>query len=94
MKRDFSKEEIIEMGNKLAKNNFVKTYPHRSHSHDVFTLFPQTSAQYDWLKRRCGTTCNVVVLHTVDEVLDVVPELKGFVIPTKSGKFCRIDITL
>ena len=90
----FSKEEVIAIGKELAKNKLVEEYPHRSHSHDIFSLFPQTAAQYDWLKRLCGTTYNVIVLHTVDEVLDVVPELKGFVIPTKNGKFCRIDITL
>lgn len=94
MKWDFSKEEIIEMGNKLAKNNFVKTYPHRSHSHDIFSLFPQTEAQYKWLKKQCGNTYNVIVLHTVEEVCNVIPQLKGHIVPTKSGKFCRIDITL
>lgn len=94
MKRDFSKEEIIAIGNKLAKNKLVKEYPHGSHSHDVFSLFPQTPAQYDWLKRKCGTTCNVILLHTVEKVCNVIPQLKGHIVPTKSGKFSRIDITL
>lgn len=94
MKRNFSKQEVIEIGNKLAKANFVTTYKPRSHSHDIFSLFPQTEAQYKWLKKRCGTTCNIIILHTVEEVCSAIPELTGNVIPTKSGNFCRIDITL
>lgn len=94
MKRNFSKQEVIEIGNKLAKANFVATYKPRSHSHNVFSLFPQTEAQYDWLKRDCGTTCNLVICYTAEEVLKEVPELRDNIRPTKSGRFCRIDITL
>lgn len=94
MKRIFSKQEVIEVGNKLAKANFVATYKPRSHSHNVFSLFPQTEAQYNWLKRNCGTTYNVIILYTIEEVLKEVPELRDNIRPTKSGRFCRIDITL
>lgn len=94
MKRIFSKQEVIDIGNKLAKANFVATYKPRSHSHNVFSLFPQTEAQYNWLKRNCGTTYNVIILYTIEEVLKEVPELRDNIRPTKSGRFCRIDITL
>lgn len=94
MKRIFSEQEVIEVGNKLAKANFVATYKPRSHSHNVFSLFPQTEAQYNWLKRNCGTTYNVIILYTIEEVLKEVPELRDNIRPTKSGRFCRIDITL
>lgn len=94
MKRIFSKQEVIDIGNKLAKVNFVATYKPRSHSHNVFSLFPQTEAQYNWLKRNCGTTYNVIILYTIEEVLKEMPELRDNIRPTKSGRFCRIDITL
>jgi hypothetical protein len=94
MKRIFSKQEVIDIGNKLAKANFVATYKPRSHSHNVFSLFPQTEAQYNWLKRKRGTTYNVIILYTIEEVLKEVPELRDNIRPTKSGRFCRIDITL
>lgn len=94
MRRNFSKQEVIEIGKKLAKANFVTTFKPRSHSHDAFRLFPQTDAQYKWLKKNYGTTYNVVIIYTMDEVLKVVPEVKDNIKPTKSGGFCRIDITL
>lgn len=94
MRRNFTKQEVIEIGKKLAKANFVATYKPRSHSHDAFNLFPQTEAQYNWLKRNYGTTYNVTILYTVDEVVKVVPEVKDNIKPTKSDRFCRIDITL
>ena len=94
MKRNFTKQEVIEIGKKLARAKFVTTFKPRSHSHDAFILFPQTEAQYEWLKRNYGTTYNVTILYTIDEVLKVVPEVKDNIKPTKSGKFCRIDIIL
>lgn len=94
MEKKFSKEEVINMGIRLADAGLVCKYPPRSHSHNTFSLFPQTSAQYDWLRRECGCTDNVCLTYTVDEVLAVCPELKGFVKETKSGRFCRISISL
>ncbi len=94
MKSRFSKNEIIEIGNKLANAGLIAKYPPRSHSHDAFSLIPQTPAQYDWLKRYCGTTYNVVIIHSVDKILSIAPELEGHVKKTKSGQFCRIDIEL
>lgn len=92
--KSFTKEQVIEIGNKLADAGLVAKYAPRSHSHNEFSLFPQTSAQYDWLKHFCGTICNVVILHTVDRVLSVCPELEGVVKPTKSKQMCRIHISL
>lgn len=90
----FSKDQIIESGKKLAAAGLVITYPAHSHSHNTATLFPQTGAQYDWLRRKVGTTSNLVLPYTVEEVLSVCPELADNVITTKSGRFCRIDISL
>lgn len=90
----FTKDQVIEIGNKLANAGLVFKYEPRSHSHNIFSLFPQTSAQYEWLKKECGTTANNVILYTVDEVLTICPELSGFTTPTKSGRFCRIHISL
>ena len=92
--KTFTKKQIIEIGNKLANVGLVLKYTPRSHSHNAFSLFPQTSAQYEWLKKDCGTTSNNVILYTADEVLNVCPELSGVVTPTKSGRFCRINISL
>lgn len=87
-------EEIIEAGQKLAAANMVVTYKAGSHSHDAELLFPQTEAQYRWLKKNYGTTANVVMMKPVEDVLNVCPELSGYVKPTKSGRFSRIEITL
>lgn len=92
--KTISKEEIIAIGNKLANANLVVKYAARSHSHNIYSLFPQTEAQYNWLKRTCGTTSNVVLTNTVDEVLSVCPEVANFISKTKSGRFCRINISL
>lgn len=92
--KSFTKQQVIEIGNKLADANLIAKYAPRSHSHCEFSLFPQTSAQYDWLKRSFGTTSNLVILHTKDEVLSVCPELKDVVRPTKSKQMCRINISL
>lgn len=92
--KTFTKEQVIEIGNKLANAGLVVKYAPRSHSHNAFSLFPQTSAQYEWLKRNCGTTSNNVIPYTTDEVLTVCPELSGVLNPTKSGRFCRINILL
>lgn len=86
--------EIITAGQKLAAANMVATYKAGSHSHDVDTLFPQTTAQYRWLKKNYGTTANVCILKPVEDVLNVCPELAGYVKPTKSGRFSRIEIIL
>ena len=87
-------EEIIEAGKKLAAANMVATYKAGSHSHDADTLFPQTAAQYRWLRKNYGTTANVCINGTIEDVLNVCPELSGYIKPTKSGRFSRIEITL
>lgn len=92
--KKFSKSEVIELGKKLAQQGLVVCYEPRSHSHNTRTLFPQTSAQYDWLKRTAGTTDNVIILSTVEDIVSRFPELSGHVTSTKSGNNCRIDITL
>lgn len=92
--KEFTKAEIIDFGARLAKAGLIAVYPSRSHSHNVFSLLPQTSAQFDWLRRTCGTTANVCILHPAAAVLDVCPELAGCVRETKSGKFCRIILPL
>ena len=92
--KKFSKSEVIELGNKLAQQGLVVRYEPRSHSHNSRTLFPQTSAQYDWLKRTVGTTDNVIILSTAEDIVSRFPELSGHVTSTKSGNNCRIDITL
>lgn len=92
--KKFSKSEVIEIGNKLAQQGLVVRYEPRSHSHNTATLFPQTGAQYDWLRREAGTTSNLILPYTVEGVLSTCPELADNVIATKSGRFCRIDISL
>lgn len=92
--KTISKKEVITIGNKLADANLVVKYAARSHSHNIFSLFPQTEAQYNWLKRTCGTTSNLILKYTVDEVLAVCPEVIDFITKTKSGRFCRINIIL
>lgn len=94
MKRKFNKQEVIEIGKKLAKANFVTTYKPRSHSHNIGSLFPQTEAQYEWLKRECGITTNVLIFHTEEEVLKVAPELIGCIRKSGNGQSCRIEIIL
>lgn len=93
-KHNFTKQQIIEIGNKLANAGLITKYAPRSHSHDSLNLFPQTEAQYNWLKRNNGTTSGLIVLHTEEKILTTCPELIGFVSKTKSGRFCRINITL
>ena len=90
----FTKEKIIEIGRKLANAGLIVKYAPRSHSHNCFSLFPQTEAQYNWLKRNYGTTSNLCMTNTVEEVLAICPELSGVISPTKSGRFCRINIKL
>ena len=92
--KKFSKSEVIELGRKLAQQGLVVCYGPGSHSHNTRTLFPQTGAQYDWLKRTAGTTDNVIILSTVEDIVSRFPELSGHVTGTKSGNNCRIDITL
>nr|DAK68315.1 MAG TPA: hypothetical protein [Caudoviricetes sp.] len=90
----FTKEQVIEFGKRLASANMVQQYRPYSHSRNVFSLFPQTEAQYRWLKKVCGTTRNVCILYTVAEVLSVVPELANCIVATKSNRFCRIELVL
>lgn len=92
--KEFTMAEIIDFGARLAKAGLIAVYPPRSHSHNIFSLFPQTSAQFDWLRRTYGTTANVSILHPAAAVLEVCPELAGCVKETKCGKFCRIMIQL
>lgn len=92
--KKFRKDQVIELGKKLAVAGLVITYPARSHSHNTATLFPQTRAQYDWLKRTVGTTSNVIVFSPAENVVSIFPELSGCVTSTKSGNSCRIDISL
>lgn len=91
---DFTKEQVIEFGKRLAAANMIQLYKPYSHSHNVFSLFPQTDAQYRWLKKECGTTQNVCILYTATEVLTVVPELEKCIVATKSNRFCRIKLVL
>ena len=89
-----NRQEVISIGQKLANAGIIKKYPARSHSHDIWSLFPQTEAQFKWLKKKCGTTYNLVIIHTAEEVLSICPELQGYVTKTKSGRFCRVVISL
>lgn len=94
MKKTLTKQQIIEIGNKLADANIVDKYPPRSHSHNRYNLFPQSEAQYNWLKKDCGITSNLIVIHPAEEVLAICPELEGCVKATKNKKWCRIHISL
>lgn len=94
MTKNFSKAEVIDFGRRLAEAGLICKYPPRSHSHNINALFPQTAAQYDWLRRDCGSTYNLCLCHSIEEVLAVCPELEGQVKATKSGRFCRILIRL
>lgn len=88
------KEDVIRIGQRLAALGWIVTYKPRSHSHNVFSLFPQTAAQYDWLRRCYGTTYNVIIFKTKDQMLAEFPELVGKVKSTKCGDSCRIDLSL
>lgn len=92
--KKFSKEEVIEIGKRLAQQGLVVRYEPRSHSRNTSTLFPQTKAQYDWLKRTVGTTSNVIIFVPAESVVSLFPELSGCVTSTKSGLNCRINISL
>lgn len=94
MKKEFTKEQIIAFGQRLANANLIVKYPARSHSHNPFSLFPQTIAQYNWLRRYCGTTSNVIIFKKREDVLKVVPELSEYIRPTKSGEMCRVYLSL
>lgn len=94
METKFTKDQIINIGNKLAKAGLITGYAPRSHSHNIKSLFPQTSAQYDWLKRTNGTTANLIILHTEEEVKELCPEIAEYLTTTNSGRFCRICIVL
>ena len=94
MATNLTMNDVINAGKKLADANMVATYKAGSHSHDAELLFPQTEAQYRWLKKNYGTTANVCILKPVEDVLSVCPGLSGYVKPTTSGKYSRIEITL
>lgn len=94
MATNLTMNDVINAGQKLADANMVVKFKAGSHSHDAELLFPQTEAQYRWLKKNYGTTANVVMMKPVEDVLNVCPELSGYVKPTKSGRFSRIEITL
>ena len=91
---EFQMEEILKIGNKLADAGLIARYAPRGHSHNCMTLFPQTPAQYRWLKRKYGLTDNVLILEPASAVLAICPELEGYVSQTKSGRMCRIRIRL
>lgn len=92
--KKFNKDQVLEIGKKLAQQGLVVRYEPRSRSHNTATLFPQTNAQYDWLKRTVGTTSNVIVFAPAENVVSLFPELSGCVTSTKSGSSCRIYISL
>lgn len=92
--KKFNQNEIIELGKKLSKAGFVAEYKPRSHSHILYSLFPQTVAQYQWVKKEAGTTANVIIRASKEEVLKLFPELEGLVTSTASKDACRIHIEL
>ena len=94
MATNLTMNDVINAGKKLADANMVVKFKAGSHSHNAELLFPQTEAQYRWLKKNYGTTANVVILKPIEDVLNVCPELARYVKPTKSGRFSRIEITL
>lgn len=94
MEHNFTPQEICEFGQRMAMENIISTFAPRSHSHGARILFPQTLAQFSWLKSYCGTTYNCVILYPVARVAEVVPELSKYLVPTKSKNYCRIDLTL
>ena len=61
MKHNFSKQEIIEFGKRLAKAGIICEYKPQSHSHNCFSLFPQTEEQYNWLKRKRFTRIDLTL---------------------------------
>ena len=94
MKHNFTPLEICGFGQRLATAKLVTFFGLRSRSHNTDVLFPQTLAQYRWLKKVCGTTYNCIILHLVDAVENIVPELKEYIKPTKNNRFCRIDLVV
>ena len=94
MEHNFTPEQICEFGQRMAAAKLITTYAPHSHSHNINLLFPQTPAQFRWLRKEYGTTLNLCIIYTCDEVAAVVPELKPYLKATRSGRFCRIDLTL
>lgn len=94
MEHHFTPTEICEFGQRLATAKLITTFRPRSRSHNTDVLFPQTLAQYRWLKKVCGTTYNRIILHPVEAVENIVPELEGYIVPTKNNRYCRIDLSL
>ena len=94
MQHNFTPDQICEIGQRLAALGLVKGFAPHSHSHNVDILFPQTLAQYRWLKSNCGTTYNCVILFPKDKIAELIPELSDFLVSTKSKQFTRIDLSL
>lgn len=94
MQHNFTPDKICEIGQRLAALGLVKGFAPNSHSHNVDILFPQTLAQYRWLKSNCGTTYNCAILFPKDKIAELIPELSDFLVSTKSKQFTRIDLSL
>lgn len=94
MQHKFTPEQICEIGQRLAALGLVKEFAPHSHSHNVSILYPQTLAQYRWLKSNYGTIYNCVILFPKDKIAELIPELSDFLVSTKSKQFTRIDLSL
>lgn len=95
--RFFTVDDFLRIGQKLAEARFTAKRGPRQHYKDLLAcavkFVPQTKAQYNYMALQTRGTEWVELSGDVDEVLQICPELSGWVAPTKSGKFSKIIIT-
>lgn len=95
--RFFTVDDFLTIGQKLAEARLTAKRGPRQHYKDLLycgvKFIPQTKAQFNYMASQTRGTEWVELSGDVDKVLQICPELSGWVAPTKSGKFSKIVIT-
>ena len=95
--RFFTADEFLKIGQKLAEAGLTAKRGPRQHYKDLHAcavkFVPQTKSQFNYMASQTPGTDWVELSGDVDEVLQICPELSGWIAPTKSGKFSKIVIT-
>lgn len=84
MKQNLTPEQICEYCQKMVDAKLIRAY----------TLLPQNLAKYRWVRSNIGPNLSIIIPHTCEDVLAIVPELKPYLQATSSGKFCHLELTL
>lgn len=84
MKQNLTPEQICKCCQKMVDTKLIPAY----------TLMPQNLVKYRWVRDNMGENLSIIITHTCEEVLAIVPELKPYLQATKSEKFCQLDLTL